>query len=57
MKYQILFSRKNKKNVINLSAAELAQGVLKMKVCPYYMHVNILLYFSSIIEKAKRTVW
>ena len=26
---QILFSRNNKKNVINLSSAELAQGVIK----------------------------
>ena len=29
MKCQILFSRKNKKNIINLSSAELAQRVVK----------------------------
>ena len=40
---QILFSEKNKKNVTNLSSAELAQRVLKVKVngrsckiCPHF---------------------
>ena len=33
MKCQILFSGKNKKNIINLSSAELAQGVVKVKYC------------------------
>ena len=31
MKYQILFSGKNKKIVINSSSAELAQSVVKVK--------------------------
>ena len=31
MKYQILFSEINKKSIINVSAAELAQRVLKVK--------------------------
>ena len=30
MKYQILFSGKNKKNAISLSSAELAQRVVKV---------------------------
>ena len=30
MKCQILFSGKNKKNIINLSSAELAQSVVKI---------------------------
>ena len=32
MKYQILFSGENKKNVINLLSAELAQRVVKVKM-------------------------
>ena len=32
MKCQILFSGKNKKNIINLSSAENAQRVVKVKV-------------------------
>ena len=32
MKCQILFSGKNKKNITNLSSAELAQRVVKVKV-------------------------
>ena len=31
MKHQILFSGKNKKNVVSLSSAELAQTVAKVK--------------------------
>ena len=33
MKCQIMFSGKNKKNIINLSSAELAQRVVKVKLC------------------------
>ena len=33
MKCQILFSGKNKKNIINLSSAENAQRVVKVKMC------------------------
>ena len=32
MKYQSLFFRKNKKNIISLSSTELAQRVVKVKV-------------------------
>ena len=32
MKCQILFSEKNKKNIINLSSAENAQRVVKVKI-------------------------
>ena len=32
MKYQSLFSGKNKKDVINLSSAEFAQRVVKIKI-------------------------
>ena len=31
MKYQILFSGKNKKSITNLSSAEVAQSVVKVK--------------------------
>ena len=34
MKCQILFSGKNEKNIINLSSAENAQGVVKVKSHP-----------------------
>ena len=33
MKCQILFSGKNKKNIINLPSAENAQRVVKVKIC------------------------
>ena len=32
MKYFILFSRKNRKNVINVLSAELAKSLVKVKV-------------------------
>ena len=32
MKCQILFSRENKRNIINVSSAELAQRLVKFKV-------------------------
>ena len=36
MNYQILFSGKNKKTIINLSSAELAKKVVEVKpVCKY----------------------
>ena len=48
MKCQILFSGKNKKNVINLSSAENAQRVVKVNVnmllfyvmCVFYVHFH-----------------
>ena len=36
MKLQILFSGKTKKNIINLSSAELAQRVVKINQCLYF---------------------
>ena len=33
MKYQNLFSGKNKKNITNLSSAELAKRVVKVNMC------------------------
>ena len=39
MKCEILFSRKNKKNIVNVSSVELAQRVVKVKICKlrYFM--------------------
>ena len=31
MKFQVVFCGKNKKNIINLSSAEVAQGMVKVK--------------------------
>ena len=42
MKCQILFSGKNKKNIINLSSAENAQRVVKV-------NPNIMMYTVSIL--------
>ena len=42
MKYQILFSEKNKKNIINLSSAELAQRVVKVKRHACFVCVEVL---------------
>ena len=57
MKCQILFSGKNKKNIINLSSAENAQRVVKVKaprkpasenvVCLYRL-LNMLANFSNL---------
>ena len=44
MKYQILFTGKNKKNVINLSSAELAQRVVKVKGQSKSVADNILIF-------------
>ena len=41
MKCHILFSGKNKKNIINLSSAENAQRVVKVK---YRLKIHILLF-------------
>ena len=51
MKCQILFSGKNKKNIINLSSAENAQRVVKVKqeFQHYFHHNNIFnLKYSEI---------
>ena len=47
MKCHILFSEKNKKNIINLSSAENAQRVVKVNV-----HKNI--YYGYSLEKPQR---
>ena len=44
MKYQILFTGKNKKNVISLSSAELAQRVVKVKGQSKSVAGNILIF-------------
>ena len=46
MKFENLFSeikkkKKNKKNIINLSSAEFAQIVVKVKQCPVFLENNI----------------
>ena len=40
MKCQILFSEKSKKNVTNLSSAELSQSVVKVKMNLVHPYVN-----------------
>ena len=40
MKCQILFSGKNKKNIINLSSAENAQRVVKVKIHSQINKIN-----------------
>ena len=45
MKCQILFSGKNKKNVVNLSPAELAQRVVKVKLI--LLAPNLTLTFDT----------
>ena len=47
MKCQILFSGKNKKNIINLSSAENAQRVVKVKIV-LHLHVLWLWYFKHV---------
>ena len=46
MKCQKLFSGKNKKNIINLSSAELAQRVVKVKELFNMDLIQPWLYFS-----------
>ena len=50
MKCQILFSGKNKKNTIDLSSAELAQRVVKVKVLIATAADNNLDFFSFFRE-------
>ena len=42
MKCQILFSGKNKKNIINLPSAENAKRVVKVKELFIYKHITCL---------------
>ena len=50
MKCQILFSGKNKKNIINLSSAENAQRVVKVKAFKISPIIDslVLVYTSSV---------
>ena len=54
MKCQSLFSRKNKKNMINLSSVEFTWSVTMVKVCGQSFFLNNA-YNSSFIIKNKRT--
>ena len=46
MKRQIMFSRKNKKNIIHLSSAVLAQTDRRIRMCDFFLF--ILFYFIFI---------
>ena len=48
MKCQILFSRKNKKNIINLLSAENAHRVVKVKFFPFRSVSQYLLVLQVI---------
>ena len=50
MKCQILFSRKNKKNIINVLPVDLAQRVAKIKI-------NHLVGFSFVLHVSAAKVW
>ena len=50
MKCQILFSGKNKKNIINLSSAENAQRVVKVKEV-YFLNTCIDLVYTWAIDR------
>ena len=55
MKCQILFSGKNKKNIINLPSAENAQRVVKVNICMYQLsfsiHLLIFLENGTVFDK------
>ena len=48
MKCRILFSGKNKKNIINLSSAENAQRVVKVKVIHYKAFFFIIFWRFAV---------
>ena len=61
MKCQILFSGKNKKNIINLPSAENAQRVVKVKsshnwAIPYEKQTIIILYIFCIHDLHCKTL-
>ena len=64
MKYQILCSAKNNKNIINLSSAELAQSVVKVKqvrnstkkLIHYYQLVNLVLTVLNCIPTSLKFI-
>ena len=49
MKYQILFSGKNKKNIMSLLSAELAQRVMKVNQCNMVYKVNSKYWTGRVI--------
>ena len=52
MKYQILFSEKNKKNITTLSTAEFAQRVVKVKVLrPVYFF-----FITTTFQREKKAI-
>ena len=56
MKCQILFSGKNKKNILNLSSAELAQRVVKVKVLSKSL-AEIILNFALLFFREYKTIY
>ena len=49
MKCHILFSVKSKKNIINLSSAELAQRVVKVKIYMYFpLKLIFILWYMTL---------
>ena len=53
MKCQILFSGKNKKNLINLLSAESAHSVLSVNVFFLLLHQNIACYMLWVLTGNK----
>ena len=51
MKCRILFSGKNKKNIVNLSSAELAQRVLKVNV---FVTLSLTIHVSITKKNVKQ---
>ena len=49
MKYQILFSGKNKENITNLSSAELAQRMVKVKTC--HEKTRVVISLQSLLKE------
>ena len=50
MKCQILFSGKTKKNIINLSSAEMAQRVGKVKYYPLSVVLFVFFFLNAIMN-------
>ena len=51
MKCQILFSGKNKKNIINLPSAENAQRVVKVKQTKYFTFSPLVKMLANYAKK------
>ena len=54
MKCHILFSGKNKKNIISLSSAENAQRVVKVKVVKYFLLLHRNMLYDSLETPHKK---